>query len=697
MRVTCLVVLACAACEFPKPADVSGDAGSDADPASLVHQVGGQVRGLWDGTDGVALRLESDAVNTLLTVAHDGSFSFAKPLAKGASYTVTVATNPASHSCVVAVGGNGTVADADITNSSVLCTGPAKDIALTGQWGWRFDPTSETQQFSGSILAQDVALTIAGDDLTGATISGAAATIGAKTAPIALALGTTTMPVALTAKGGLSKTYQLGFARAASLLDQAAYGKASNTGAFDHMGTAVAISGDTMVVGAPDENSAATGINGDQTDNTGRHAGAVYVFVRSGTTWTQQAYLKASNTILDIAAFFGKSVALSGDTLAVGADLECNSAPGINVNQNTGSFVVNSGAVYVFVRTGTTWSQQAYVKATNPGTNDNFGLAVALSGNTLAVSAPNEASAATGIGGNQADDTADGAGAVYVFARSGATWHQQAYIKPSNTEKSDEFGMALALDGDTLAVGAIGEDSAATTIDGDQTDNNASFAGAVYVFSRIGASWSQQAYLKASNANAGDAFGGALALSGDTLVVGANEDSAATGSNGDPTNNTADAAGAAYVFVRSGTTWTQQAYLKASNTHAGDGFGFSPGGSGAGETTLGTAVALSGDLLAVGAHAERSASTGVGGDQSDTTKSGAGAVYLFSRTGSTWTQQAYIKASNTGQGDEFGFALALSGDTLVVGSPFEASAATGINGRQADETASGAGAVYLFR
>jgi hypothetical protein len=504
------------------------------------------------------------------------------------------------------------------------------------------------------------------------------------------------VPIALTAKGGLSKTYQLGFARAASLLDQAAYGKASNTGAFDHFGTTVALSGDTMAVGATDETSIATGINGDQSDNSGRFTGAVYVFVRSGTTWTQQAYIKASNANAQIATFFGKTIALSGDTLAVGADLECNSASGINGNQNAG-ILGNSGAVYVFVRTGTTWSQQAYVKASNPGNGDTFGASVALSENTLAVGAPSEDSAATGINGNQADETADNAGAVYVFVRSGTTWRQQAYVKASNTQQSDLFGGTLALAGDTLIVGANGEDSAATSINGDQTDNSASFAGAVYVFSRLGASWSQQAYLKASNANAGDAFGGALALSGDTLVVGANEDSAATGINSDQTDNTAGAAGAAYVFVRSGTTWTQQAYLKASNTHAGDGFGFSAGGGGAGESTLGTAVALSGDLLAVGAYNERSASTGIGGNQSDTTTIAAGAVYLFARTGTTWTQQAYIKASNTGQGDEFGFALALSGDTLVVGSPFEASAATGINGSQADENANGAGAVYLFR
>ncbi len=165
----------------------------------------------------------------------------------------------------------------------------------------------------------------------------------------------------------------------------------------------------------------------------------------------------------------------------------------------------------------------------------------------------------------------------------------QAYLKASNAETLDFFGQAIAMDGNTLVIGAINEDSNATGANGGQ-GNNASFlnSGAVYVLVRTGGTWVQQAYLKASNPNADDHFGCAVAISGDTLVVGANgEDSASTGVNQNQTNNAAPDAGAAYVFVRTNGVWSQQAYLKASSTSAGDSFG--------------SAVAISGNTVSVGA------------------------------------------------------------------------------------------------
>jgi len=201
---------------------------------------------------------------------------------------------------------------------------------------------------------------------------------------------------------------------------------------------------------------------------------------------------------------------------------------------------------------------------------------------------------------------------------------------------------------------------------------------------RTGTTWTQQAYLKASNTGTGDLFGRSVSLSGDTLAVGApGESSAATGVDGNQADNSASAAGAIYVFARTGTTWTQQAYLKASNTGANDSFGSS--------------VSLSGGALAVGARLEASAAVGANGNQADNAASGAGAGYLFVRTGTAWTQQTYLKAPNTGASDEFGSSVSLSDDTLAVGAPGEASAATGIGGNQADNAASNAGAVYLFR
>ncbi len=241
----------------------------------------------------------------------------------------------------------------------------------------------------------------------------------------------------------------------------------------------------------------------------------------------------------------------------------------------------------------------------------------------------------------------------------------------------------MAISGDTVVVGAIGESSAATGVNGNQLDNTAPAAGAAYVFVRSGGVWSQQAYLKASNTGQQDGFGVSVAISGDTVVVGApQEDSAATGVDGNQADNTASNAGAAYVFVRSGGVWTQQAYLKTSNTGAGDNFG--------------NGVAVSGDTVVVGARLESSAATGVDGNQLDNSAFESGAAYVFVRSGGVWSQQAYLKASNTGAGDFFGANVAISGDTVVVWAPFEASAATGVNGNQADNTAADAGAAYVF-
>ncbi|HSH28224.1 MAG TPA: hyalin, partial [Wenzhouxiangella sp.] len=181
--------------------------------------------------------------------------------------------------------------------------------------------------------------------------------------------------------------------------------------------------------------------------------------------------------------------------------------------------------------------------------DDEFGLSVAVDGDTVVVGAHGEASNATGVDGDQGDNSATDAGAAYVFVRSGSTWSQQAYLKASNTDAYDYFGWSVAVDGDTVVVGASGEDSNATGVDGNQSDNSTSNAGAAYVFVRSGSTWSQQAYLKASNTDAGDGFGWSVALEGDTVVVGAyGEDSNATGVDGNQSDNSAGSAGAAYVF-----------------------------------------------------------------------------------------------------------------------------------------------------
>jgi hypothetical protein len=461
---------------------------------------------------------------------------------------------------------------------------------------------------------------------------------------------------------------------------QQAYLKASNTNADDLFGSSVAMSGDTVVVGAPGEASAATGVNGDQGDNSLAKAGAAYVFVRSGASWSQQAYLKASNTNAD--DHFGCSLSVSGDTVVVAAYFEASSATGVNGDQSDNS-ASRAGAAYVFVRTGTSWSQQAYLKASNTDAQDWFGDSVAVSGDTVLVGAYREASRATGVNGNQSDNGAPAAGAAYIFVRSGTLWSQQVYLKASNADADDMFGRSVAVSGDTVVIGADRESSSATGVNGDQSDNSAPRGGAAYVFVRNGTAWSQEAYLKASNTDADDHLGYSVALSTDTAVVGAyGEDSNATGVGGDQSDNSASRGGAAYVFVRSGTAWSQEAYLKASNTDAGDYFG--------------NAVAVLHDTLVVAARSERSKAPGVNGDQSNNEYSDAGAAYLFLRSGTTWSQQAYLKASLPASHAAFGISASVSDDTVLVGAFGERSGSTGVNGDPNDGSAPSSGAAYAF-
>ena len=509
-------------------------------------------------------------------------------------------------------------------------------------------------------------------------------------------------------------------AQQASAWRQIAYLKASNPGMFDHfgeggaldghIGNAVATSadGNTIAVGAQHESSGARGANGNQDDESTYNAGAVYIYTRSGAAWSQQAYLKASNA--GSGDHFGNAVALSADgrTLAVAAFWESSGATGVDGNQNDNS-IPQAGAAYVFTRAGGAWTQQAYIKSSNtgragegelPGEGDQFGFSLALSGdgNTLAVGAPSEDSDAGGVNGNQHSDSASSAGAVYVYGRSGGVWAQQAYVKsdtPTNFTLGDQFGYSLALSGDgsTLAVGVYDEGGSGRMVNA-PVDTNRNGSGAAYVFRRKGAAWTKEAYLKTWNAEGGDSWGVAVALSedGSTLALGSiDEDCLCTGvvhapSEVGSTDQKSDmSVGAAAIFVRSGAAWTQQAYIKPSNPSRGDWFG--------------VRLALSGDgnTLVVGAQNEDSAARGVDGNQHDDSALEAGAIYVFTRSGGTWSQQAYVKGSNTEAYDEFGGSVSVSRTgTFVAGARGEDSGARGVNGNQNDNSVDESGAAYVF-
>jgi hypothetical protein len=583
--------------------------------------VGGAVSGL----TGTGLVLQNNGGNNLAITA-DGPFTFSPLLASGASYSVTVLTQPSGQGCSVA-NGSGSIAGANVTNVSVACAAPpaapilslgfgVKELRFTwpavgGADFYRLlenpDGVSGYSQVATNIAALRYSHTIPVHRRLNASYIVEACNIGGCTPSFAQTLGINSLTRAI------------------------GYFKASNTGVGDQFGISVALSGDgnTLAVGAPNEDSSSTGIN-SAPNELAANAGAVYVFTKSAGTWLQQAYVKASNAGANAA--FGISVALSGDgnTLAVGARSEASSTTGINSTPDQSA--PSAGAVYVFTRTAGNWSQQAYVKASNTESGDFFGSAVALSGdgNTLAVGAVFESSALTGVTAGIVNEATAGnaaffAGAVYVYARIAGSWSQQAYVKASNTESADLFGNSVALSGDgsTLAVGAPLEDSSLTgvfpgSVNETTSGNAATNSGAVYVYTRNAGTWSQQAYVKASNTGAGDNFGTSVALSGDgnALAVGAPlEDGGGTGIGSTPDKSATDA-GAAYFYTRSTGTWSQQTYVKASNPDTLDNFG--------------TSVALNsdGNTLAVGAQLEDGSSTGIDGTP-DNSAANSGAVYLY--------------------------------------------------------------------
>ncbi|MDQ3335488.1 MAG: cadherin-like beta sandwich domain-containing protein [Myxococcota bacterium] len=492
------------------------------------------------------------------------------------------------------------------------------------------------------------------------TIDAVTITSGVDSMPATLFLGDNTLTITVRAKdGGASQEYKINISRGAGLQQQA-YLKAGDVDVEDQFGTVSEIHMDTLVVGAPLDDGASDAVT---------NCGAVYVYLRTGTTWALQQTIYAPNQ--DAGDNFGAAVALEDDTLVVGAPLEDSNASGVG-GDGTNNGLDESGAAYVFVRTGTTWSLQAYLKASNTGSGDLFGTSVAIDNNRLLIGAPNEDSAST----NELDNSASNAGAVYFYSRTGTTWTFGSYIKAPNPGAFDEFGAAVAVDSDSLAVGATGEDGAGTGTSGNQNDNSAANAGAVYAFIRSGTSWNLQNYIKASNTDAGDLFGISVDIDADTLVVGADHER----SIGAQTDNSEAEVGAVYVFSRAGGQWTQQQYLKPRFPQRQANFGFK--------------VAVEADTLVVGSYSEDSSADGVGGDEQSLASENSGAVFVFVRRGLAWTQEVYIKASQPDASDLFGFSVGLSKDTVIVGASREDSA--GMSAAQTN-TAMNSGAVYVFQ
>jgi hypothetical protein len=492
---------------------------------------------------------------------------------------------------------------------------------------------------------------------------------------VALDEGVNVIDVLVTAEDGTTtRAFELAITRGAALdFAQRLYVKPDVIRENYRFGAAVDLEGSWLAIGAPGDQSLANTIDGDDGNLAGLDVGGVTVYQADASgVWIRQAYLKAANA--DIGDGFGEALAMSGDTLAVGAPLEqgLDGTP----DDDSGNGV---GAVYVFVRDESdVWTQQAYLKASNADNGDEFGRFLDLDGDTLVVGAWHEQSA-----GAEEDNSLADAGAAYVFVRDEAgEWSQTAYLKPDEIDTGDLFGGNVTLSGDTLVVGATGEDGVA----GDPADNSSNNSGAAYVFERdLEGGWSQTAYLKADNADPDDAFGANPVLEGDVLMVAAiGEQSAEPGLPGDPDDNSGNNVGAVYEFARDiDGNWSQTGYFKASNAELGDEFG--------------SAVAYEGDTLVVGARGEAGTDSGVNGDEDDSSGSRVGAAYVFFREDGVWRQAAYVKALHPDNQDEFGDAVGFDGNALVITAEGEDSAETGLGGAGLDNSLNSAGAGYLFR
>jgi hypothetical protein len=375
------------------------------------------------------------------------------------------------------------------------------------------------------------------------------------------------------------------FIRSGTTWPQEAQMVASDGLANDNFGNAVALDGGTALVGASAD-----------TVGTNNAQGSAYIFSRKGTSWTQKTQLTAADGAVN--DHFGVSVALSGGTAVVGA---YGDQVGTNLNQ---------GSAYVFTGSEASWTQQAQISTSDGAAEDRFGIAVAISGDTALVGAYQD-----DIGANSNQ------GSAFLFTRSGTDWTQGSQLTGSDGEDLDKFGYSVALSGDTALVGAYQD----TT--GEYTNQ-----GSVYVFTRVGTSWSFQQKLVPLEGTAEAYFGYSIALLGDTALIGAYMDSHVMFTN----------QGSAYVFTRSSTVWTQQARLTSADGAEGDAFGFS--------------VALLGDIALVGA---------IGDDIYS--NSNQGSAYIFTRNGSTWTQQAKLTDLEGEAEDCFGNSVALSGDTALIG------------------------------
>lgn len=374
----------------------------------------------------------------------------------------------------------------------------------------------------------------------------------------------------------------------------------------DFFGYSIAVSGNTAIIGAYNESHGAT-----------NDEGAAYIFIKSGGQWVFQQKLIAPDGVF--ADEFGFSVAISGNTAVVGA-------PKNKVGSNN-----EQGSAYVFVRSGTTWSIQQKLTAGDGATNDQFGYSVGIDGNRIIVGAH-----------RAVINHATGAGAVYIFNRTGSVWTQQQKIYLVSGGEGDRFGTSVAISGNSVFIGATGDTNAQYTAPG---------AAYVFNYNPTTTNWGLHQKLVSPNRRNNDQMGRSIAVDGDVLVVGATENY--------PTGSYPPSR--AYVFHRNGTTWSHAQTLSASD--------------GANDNNFGMSVAVSGNKVLVGAPGVKINSAI------------RGAAYLFVKNGAVWQERRKFTAVNVNdQVGHLGSGVSVAGDELLIGDYYDD---IGSNVNQ--------GSVYVYR
>ena len=365
----------------------------------------------------------------------------------------------------------------------------------------------------------------------------------------------------------------------------------------DEFAWSLAIGGNTLVSGSP------------LSDDNGGNSGTAYIFNWDGAAWIESTKLLADDgTHCD---WFGKSVAVSGDTAVVGANLDDGPL-------RDGFYDDDTGSAYVFERLqgpdGEVWRQTAKLRAEPQIEWAEFGFDVEIDGDTIVVSAWHDPTAGFNTG------------AVYVFRRDGDEWAQEAQLLPGDPDAGDEFGIDIAIDGDTILVGTP------------RDDEHGADSGAAYVFRRVGEVWRQEAILRTPDSSKGDNFGWSVALDGDRALIGA------PFHDGDELD-----AGGAYIFERNGNTWSETQRVLPRDPFNGAWFG--------------RAVGIAGDFLVVGApRFDRLTADGIANELFN-----IGVSYVFHRGDESWVQIVQLRADDAGEGDDFGWTIAMTEENLIVG------------------------------